>query len=389
MIKLSQKEKLIARKIHALKARSGSHSPSLITLSEKIPEIQIKIDACFLSNPYATDIFLDCFKRELVDTGKFRDFLEFYPSQNEIIAECLGRQLGLPPENIIIGNGGVELIQAALHNFAKQKVLVSLPTFSPYYEFVKEPEVLFHFLKEKNNFKIEPDDYLSQVKRERPDTVVIINPNNPDGSYLSFKEMAYLLENLRGVETVIIDESFIHFAFEGDDFALHSVASLVEKYPNLIVLKSMSKDFGIAGIRAGYAVMSRARVAWLLKNGFLWNSNGLAEYFFRLYTRRDFWRKYNQARVRYILDAHEFFEKLGTIGGLRVIPSMANFALVRMPKGIKAKDLALALLIRHGVHVRDCADKIGLKGEYLRIASRTKSENDQILKALKEVLNGK
>lgn len=385
-MKLTPKEKAIARKMSLLKKHSGSHSPSLITLAEKIPEIKIKVDACFLSNPYATDIFLDYFKRELIDTGKFRDFLEFYPSQNSIIAECLAKTLGLATDTILVGNGGVELIQASLQNFAKKKVLINLPTFSPYYEFVKGAKVIFHQLKEEDDFKLNVDEYLVKVKKERPDTVVIINPNNPDGSYVSYPEMLRLLAGLKQIETVIIDESFIHFAFEGNDFGLRSVAALVKKYPNMIVIKSMSKDFGIAGVRAGYAVMSPSRVKELLEKGFLWNSNGLAEYFFRLYGRADFWSKYDKARVRYIKETQEFFGELKKIKKLKVIPSMANFALVKILDGTTAKNFALALLIRYGIHVRDCGDKIGLEGEYIRIASRNKKENDYILKALKQLL---
>ena len=105
---------------------------------------------------------------------------------------------------------------------------------------------------------------------------------------------------------MIVDESFIHFACEGDDYAYRSLADEVRRFPNLMVVKSMSKDFGVAGIRAGYAVMAPDRVRTLLDNGYLWNSSGLAEYFFDLYSRPDF-----QDRVR--AEAHPIHPQLAAV----------------------------------------------------------------------------
>ena len=110
-------------------------------------------------------------------------------------------------------------------------------------------------MRKENNFEFNPAAYLDLVRRERPDTVVLINPNNPDGGYIPYTVMRRMLEELRSVPNVIVDESFIHFACEGDGFIYRSVADQVGRLPNLTVVKSMSKDFGVAGIRAGYAVM--------------------------------------------------------------------------------------------------------------------------------------
>jgi histidinol-phosphate/aromatic aminotransferase/cobyric acid decarboxylase-like protein len=132
----------------------------------------------------------------------------------------------------------------------------------------------------------------------------------------------------------------------------------------------MSKDFGIAGTRAGYAVMHPDRVTSLRRNGFLWNSNGLAEYFFRLYCRDDFVEQYDRIRKQYIAETQSFFQQLAACSSVNVYPSMANFVLVELLDGVRADDLVQHLLIRHGVYVRTCSDKIGLDGEFVRIASR-------------------
>ncbi|MFZ6012336.1 MAG: pyridoxal phosphate-dependent aminotransferase, partial [Bacteroidota bacterium] len=294
-------------------------------------------------------------------------------------------QVGM--ENIFIGNGAIEIIQAVIHNFTRKKILINIPTFSSYYEFVKDGvEVVYNNLKKENNYQLDVDEYVELVKRVKPDTVVLINPNNPDGNYISWAKIEWLMQQLKDVETVIVDKSFIHFAYEDDNYELVSYSSLVQQYKNVVLVKSMSKDFGIAGIRAGYAIMSAERVAHLLKNGFLWNSNGLSEYFFRLYVRQDFMEEYEVERIRYIKETQEFFRKLNEIPNIRVYPSKANFALIELLSGIQSSDFVTNLLIKHGVYTRTCSDKIGLDGEFIRLASRTKDENAIILKALSELV---
>ena len=220
---------------------------------------------------------------------------------------------------------------------------------------------------------------------ERPDTIVLINPNNPNGAFISSNNIEKLLSELDFVNTIILDESFIHFAYEDSKLEMVSMAKLIEKFPNLIVIKSMSKDFGVAGIRAGYGVMSKERVSNLLKNGYLWNSNGFAEYFFRLYTRTDFAYNYNQVRVKYILETLDFIKKIESIPFIKVYPSKANFVLFELLNGMSSNDFVSLMLIKYGIYVRTCEDKIGLDGHFIRLASRSKNENEHIINSFCEV----
>lgn len=386
MVLLESKEKDIAEKISDLKNKSGSHSPSKFTIIEKVPDVKINVDACFLSNPYATELFLKYFNKELLETGKIVDILEFYPSQNEIISEALARYLNIDHKNIFIGNGAIEIIQAVLHTFVKRKIIINIPTFSSYYEFVtNNVEVVYNDITDNGYFKLDIDKFLELTKSEKPDAVVIINPNNPDGSYIPAKELEYIIKNLQDVENIIIDESFIHFAYEDSSYEMKSVTDLIKTYENLIVIKSMSKDFGIAGIRAGYAVMSKDRVSKLLKNGYLWNSNGLAEYFFKLYTRQDFLDEYEKVRIEYIQESQKFFTELSKINNIKVYESLANFSLVELVDGTLASDFFYKLLIKYGIYTRLCYDKIGLKGEFLRISSRKKEENKLIIDSMTDI----
>jgi histidinol-phosphate/aromatic aminotransferase/cobyric acid decarboxylase-like protein len=386
-IKFSSFEQKIVRRLKVLKDEAGSHSPGLFTFRQKMPEIDIRVDACFLSNPYATDLFLHYFNTEVVDPKRIRDLLECYPSQNSIIAEILAESLRINPESIFIGNGAIEIIQAVIHTFTRKKILINIPTFSSYYEFVKEGvEIIFNRLSKEENYGLDVQQYIAQVKFHQPDTIVLINPNNPNGSYTKIADIQLILSELSFVENIIIDESFIHFAYEDQQYGLVSLAHLVETYPNLIVIKSMSKDFGVAGIRAGYGIMHPRYIRSLLKNGYLWNSNGLAEYFFRLYARQDFAVQYEQLRIRYIVETLAFIRELQQLPYLKVYPSMANFVLIELNEGILAADFVAKLLITYGVYIRTCDDKIGLEGQYIRLASRSREENSYIIGCFKSCL---
>lgn len=383
---MSPTQKETFRKLKNLKEKSGTHSPSINAILENIPEINLKIDACYLSNPYATDLFISHFDKDLIKTNKLRQVLEFYPSQNNSISANLSRFLNIDHENIFIGNGAVEIIQAVIHNFSK-RIVVNIPTFSSYYEFAKaDQEVIFYKLDKDNNYRLDVEKYVRFIRENKPDTVIIINPNNPDGGYLTSSEIEFLVKEFKDIENVIIDESFIHFAYEDDNLEMINAIDLFKQFQNVIVIKSMSKDFGIAGIRAGYAIMSSERRRYLLDNGFLWNSNGLAEYFFQLYVNPEFQSQYELVRRQYIIETQKFYKDLLKLPSIKVYPTKANFVLIELLNGMTSFEFVSKLLVDYGIYVRTCDDKIGLDGQFLRIGSRTKGENERIVKALEEIL---
>ncbi|EOI5380276.1 TPA: histidinol-phosphate transaminase [Campylobacter jejuni] len=383
MIKLTKYEKNIQKKIIKLKMESGSHSPSIFTIAEKLPELKINIDSCFLSNPYATALFLRHVKEDLIDTQRLHSILEFYPSQNNVIAKVVGDFIGIDADNIFIGNGAIEIIQAVMHNFVGNKIVINIPTFSSYYEFAKEnTRVVYYQLSKESDYILNLDDYINFIKLEKPDSIVLINPNNPDGGYISYEKLKFLLKELYFVKNIIIDESFIHFAFEDLEYNQINIELLFKEFNNLIFIKSMSKDFGIAGIRVGYGIMSKDKVKKLLHNGYLWNSSGLAEYFLRLYTNKNFFDEYDKIRIGYIKETQDFFNALRAIKQFKVYPSKTNFALVEILDGTSSEDFVSKMLIKYGVYMRTCKDKIGLNGEFVRIASRTFDENEIVIKSI-------
>lgn len=383
MLTFEEKEKIFK----SLKAKSGSHSPSISSLFREIPDLKVEVDACFLSNPYATELFFNELNKDLIETGDIFKIIEYYPAQNNAIAKLLGKTLNLPADNIFICNGAIEGIQAVLHRFVKDSIIVPIPTFSSYYEYVQDLDIkcyLFETRKE-NDYSLDLEKYSEHIKKNDIKNCVIINPNNPDGNWISKDKLLSFIKENSHLDNIIIDESFIHFTSDVNN-EIATIGNNITDYPNLIIIKSLSKDFGIAGIRAGYVLMNNSKVHALLKNGYLWNSSGLAEYFFKKYSNENFRKQYEKQRLRYIGETEDFYYKLNTIEGLHIIKSNSNFFLAEITSGMTSEELFMELLFNDHVYVRDCSDKIGLSGNYVRIASRTKEENEIIFNSLTKAL---
>jgi histidinol-phosphate/aromatic aminotransferase/cobyric acid decarboxylase-like protein len=389
LINISPEEHDTLARLEQLSARSGSHSPSIGTMQQAIPEINVDIDACYLSNPLATDLFWTHFNADiLADPQLFKRMLEAYPSQNNAIAERLAPTIGIDANRIFIGNGATEAIQAIIHNYASH-IHINTPTFSPYYEFAGPGIQVTKFqLDAADNFNVDPQEYVDSVRRSGADTAVLISPNNPDGFVMPDDDLELILSELEDLRTVIVDESFIHFADRPTPMdELPTLTGITKQFDNVTVVKSMSKDFGIAGIRAGYAIMQPERVEQLLAHGYLWNTSGMAEYFFSLFGRPEFLGEYRSELTMYKGYIDRFKSATAEFDFLRAFNTSANFQLMQMPNDVSAEVVTALLLLRHGVYVRSCGDKIGLNGEFLRVAIRTESENEKILSAVSEILS--
>ena len=387
-LKISAKERALLLQLEELSARSGSHSPSLGTMQKAIPEIVVDIDACYLSNPLATDLFWSYFNADvLADPQLFKRMLEAYPSQNRAIAERLSVSIGTPADHLFIGNGATEAIQAVIRDFSSH-IHISTPTFSPYYEFAGQDKQVTTFnLDPARNFAVDPVRYVDSVLRSHADTAVLISPNNPDGYLIPDNDLEWILSKLNSLNTIIVDESFIHFADNATPHGeLPSLTGITNQFDNVTIVKSMSKDFGIAGIRAGYSIMPAERVTQLLDHGYLWNTSGIAEYFFSLFDRPIFLEEYLRELSSYKLSIDKFTSETAKYDFIQAFNTSANFQLMKLPEYVSAEEVAALLLIRHGIYVRSCGDKIGLNGEFIRVAIRTERENEKILGALADIL---
>lgn len=389
IVRISPEEQRLMDRFGELSSGSGSHSPSLVTMRQNLPEISVDIDACYLSNPLATDLFWSHFNSDSLNDPQFiTRMFEAYPSQNRDIAEKLASTIEVDPDRIFVANGATEAIQAIVHNYASH-LHVSLPTFSPYYEFVQpQQRVTTYQLDSADNFVLDPERYVQSVLGSGADTAVLISPNNPDGYLIPDNHLVWILSRLRSLKTVIVDESFVHFAGRQNTDALPTLLGITRQFENVTIVKSMSKDFGVAGIRAGYAIMNPNRVTELLNRGYLWNINGIAEYFFSLFARPMFQDEYRTVLAEYREHIDRFTSMTSNIGGMCAYPTSANFQLMQMPADVSAEMVTNLMLIRHGVYVRSCDDKVGLDGEFIRVAIRTEPENERIVEALSDVLEG-
>ena len=376
MLILNDKETSFYQRFLQLKTEAGNHSPSIYRLLEEFPEVSIKVDACFLCNPYAFDIFMG-----KLNEADLEPFVKFYPPQNEEVAKKISQFCGVPADQILVGNGAIEIIETLMARFAsKTRVGMVLPTFSTYYEVSEQvtDKNSYYTLSREKDFLFQVDEYIEWVKRQNPGVVVLVNPNNPTGTLISKDDVLKIWKSLSKHQILIVDESFIHFAPEDQSIEKDAIGA-----DNLIIIRSLSKDFGIAGLRVGYSVMPKWLRTDLLSKGFLWNSNGIAYYFTTLLSDPSFQKQYQKARDRYNVDRDKFYEELKKIDQLKVIESSANFFMIETAEdpGI----LFSKLLYNYGIYSRILNDKVGLKGNFIRIASKDRRENQKIINALKKI----
>eukprot|EP00727_Mastigamoeba_balamuthi_P005048 m51a1_g14541 putative aminotransferase (396) ;mRNA; r:959983-961276 len=373
---------VVKRKYLQLKQISGSHSPSAGTLQRAIPEIQLKIDCCYLSNPYATEVFIERLKKDLGDEEWIHNTIESYPAQNRQIAQDLSRAIGARAENIFIGNGATEIISGILSQFVKGKLLIMLPTFSPYHEYVNQETAIHYYplQREGDGMSLNREHLLKYCITNEINNIVIINPNNPDGSYIDRDALRPFLRELSFMDNVILDESFIDFAGDNESMTKHFY-----EFPNLTIIKSMSKDFGIAGIRAGYAITKASYVTTLLEKGYLWNSSCFAIYFFQLLSDKEFITAYLASKERYNRILANFSAELTTCNpAIKFYKGKANFFLGELIDTSRTvEDLMLFLLVEHGIYIRACSDKKGLDDRFFRVSCRKEEDNAKIVAALR------
>lgn len=352
------------------KSKSGLHSPSPSELIKEL-NLAIDVDACFLCNPHAFDLYMDFY-----NIADLKDYMKFYPPQNNVLSKKLGDTLNLNHDYIILGNGAIQLIELILREFRHLKKCVVSPTFSTYYETDVENISFFTTTKEED-FKIDVDKLINFCKAEAVEVLVLVNPNNPTGSIIEKKDIKRILRELR-IKT-IVDESFIDF-FNPEN----SVERDVYNNPNLIVIRSLSKDFGIAGLRLGYSVMNPTLKNEIFnKYGLCWNINGLAHFFIEILSSEGFLSRYKEARNKYVLGRDKFFNQLSTLTKVKVYPSHANFFILDCFDNVEK--FFSKLLFEKNIYTRILNDKLDLEPNFLRVACGTEKDNNKVFNALKQI----
>lgn len=337
------------------------------------------LDFCYLVNPY-----FPCQKLKDEMKSNFEILLTEYPSGMAVNSLIAAKDFGLHKDQVVVGNGASELIKA-LMEYLPGKMGVTQPTFEEYPN-RKTADDLVIFHPDNDNYSYTAQDLMDFFTGKDISTLLLINPDNPSGNYLPKQEVQRLADwaektNIR----LIVDESFADFAEEEDASLLEQ--AILTSYPHLIVMKSISKSYGVPGIRLGIlAGDDKELIAKLKKEVAIWNINSFGEFYLQIYEK--YAKDYKAAMTKFKKTRRIFAEALSGVPGLRVIPSQANYLLCELTGGTCATTLAEDLL-EENILIKDLSTKKGFAGKnYIRLAIRDEQDNEKLVQALKKY-NGK
>ena len=336
------------------------------------------LDFCYLVNPY--------FRRSrIIDEleANFRTLLGEYPSGMKVNTLLASKCWGVREEYIIPGNGAAELIKALMENLGGTLGVVR-PTFEEYPNRIEQERVVA-YVPDNRDFRYSADDLIAHFGDHPVDNLLLINPDNPSGNFIPRADLCRLAEwcEQRGTR-LIVDESFVDFSEQWDQSSLLS-NSWLETYPHLAVMKSISKSYGVPGLRLGIlASADRALIARMKQQVSIWNINSFAEFFMQIFSKYE--KDYQKACVKFIEVRADFMEQLQQISCLHVMPTQANFVLCEVLPPYTANGIALTLLKDHNILVSACSAKKGIApNRYIRMAVRSRSDNNRLIQALKQL----
>jgi histidinol-phosphate/aromatic aminotransferase/cobyric acid decarboxylase-like protein/GTP:adenosylcobinamide-phosphate guanylyltransferase len=332
-------------------------------------------DFCYLVNPYFPS---EKMQEEI--KAYFYELLSQYPSGQETQKLLAGKMFKIEPENIIVGNGAAELIRG-LSKVINGTFGLAFPTFNEYPESIGYERVV-KFIPKNKDFSYNIDDMTKLAKK--CDNLILINPDNPSGNFIPKNELLKLADKLLEMgKTFILDESFVDFSTNGEEESMIS-QEILDKYPSLIIIKSISKSYGVPGIRLGILATSNKNIIKSIEKQIpIWNINSFGEFFMQIFGK--YKKDYKLACEKISRERDRFYQRLQEIPYLRVIKSQANYFLIEIVDKYKATELTQKLLWEDEIFIKDLTGKIGFEGkEYIRIAVRDYNDNEFLIEKLKE-----
>lgn len=311
------------------------------------------------------------------------DLVLSYPVAQDMLAFLVGDLIDQPPERIVVGNGAAELIKIVSGHLSR-RLIVPVPSFNEYANATPGGQAI-EFALEQPSFELDVDRFAAEAVRRQADVAVVVSPNNPTSLIVPPTSLKRLARKLAEHDCrLIVDESFIDFSRDGNEASLERE---IEKHPNLAIFKSMSKAYGICGLRIGYMLTANARFAESVRKGIhIWNINGFAEEFLRLVPQ--YREEFAQSCVKVRADRDDLYRILCSIDEMTVFKPEANFVFCRLPDHApSAPDVVRGMFIDHNIYIKHCQGKTLPRSErYIRIASRTQSENRRLVEALRAVI---
>lgn len=337
------------------------------------------LDFCYLVNPYFP-------RPRMIDEMKanFETLLREYPSGMGVNSLLAGKYFGIKQKYVVVGNGAAELIKSLIENH-KGKIGVTYPTFEEYPNRHNEKDIV-KFHPTNPDFSYTADDLMCFFGDKGISSLLIVNPDNPSGNFVKFADLIKLAEwSARNQIQLIVDESFVDFSEEG--FANSLLRDdILEQYPTICVMKSISKSYGVPGLRLGVLASANEELISRLKRDVaIWNINSFAEFYMQIYGKYE--KDYARACDKFREEREIFKKELETIPYLRVIPSQANYFLCELTGGMKSYNLTLRLLTDYQILIKDCSAKKGFSEnrQYVRIAIRDRKDNATLISALKKL----
>lgn len=338
------------------------------------------LDFCYLVNPYFP-------RKRMIDEMKanFEPLLRDYPSGMGVNSLLAGKYFGIRQKYVVVGNGAAELIKSLMEGI-EGKLGVIYPTFEEYPN-RRHPNslVIYHPLNEDFSYSV--DDLMAFFVDKDINSLLLVNPDNPSGNFIPFPDLIRLAEwSMEKGIRLIIDESFVDFT---DGGAANTLLrnDILERYPSMCVMKSISKSYGVPGLRLGVLASSDENIiSRMKKNVAIWNINSFAEFYMQIFGKYE--KDYDIACDLFREVRGNFYTELKEIPSLRVVPSQANYFLCELTGSITAHELSLRLITEYNILIKDCSSKKGFPEErqYIRIAIRDREDNTKLTKALKHIL---
>jgi histidinol-phosphate/aromatic aminotransferase/cobyric acid decarboxylase-like protein/CTP:phosphocholine cytidylyltransferase-like protein len=337
------------------------------------------LDFCYLVNPYFPSKRM---KDEL--RSNFDTLLTEYPSGMKVNTLIASKCFGVSEQYIVPGNGAAELIKVLMEGDTKGKTGFIRPTFEEYpNRFDKSLQVTY--TPQNEDYRYTADDLMQYFGDKDIKTLMLINPDNPSGNFIPKADVLRLAKwceerNIR----LVVDESFVDFSV---DYKTNSLLSddILEAYPHMAVMKSISKSFGVPGLRLGIlASANKELIAHIKKEVSIWNLNSFAEFFMQIYNKHE--KDYLKACDKFVAERADFERQLKTIPYLRVMPTQANYFLCEVLPPYTATEIVVYTLRQHNILTRDCSQKTGLnpQKQYMRIAVRNHKDNTRLVEALRQ-----
>jgi len=304
-----------------------------------------------------------------------------YPIAQKDLAGLVGDLIAQPPERIVVGNGAAELIKIIAG--MGRKLVVPVPSFNEYVNAGAVGDVI-EFALDPPSFQLDVDKFAAEAIRCKAGLAVVVTPNNPTSLLVPKAQLIRLLKILADQECMlIVDESFIDFAGSSDQETLEKE---IDRYSNLAILKSMSKVYGICGIRLGYLLTANHDFARRVRERLpIWNINGFAEEFLRLAPQ--YHQEFVDSCGRVKDDRDCFYQELRSIQGLGTLQPDANFVFCRLPDHAACgPEVTRRLFVEHNIYIKHCQGKtLPESDRYVRVASRTQPENSRLVEALRGI----